>query len=426
MRTHPLPKISQSDFENNLVSHDILRNDNHKEGTIHCNMDEKPEERGQELYSKLNSEYLIECAENERIGEWNAQYLEYLALEWNRLYPKRDWDPKNVVDLVKRDSQLIRPNFSGTDFREAISRGVCFKDAHIEGALLSGAHLEGADLRVTYFEGADFFEAHLERAHLNGAHLNGAEFIGGHLEEANFEGAHFKDTEFLWAHLNGAEFMLTRLEGANFEGATLEGAEFLWAHLEGADFTYAIVNGETLFVTRFIDKNTDFTGTALSATRIDPILRTRLERNIREMQWRKWYDKQKFSPWEFLKKSFGKKEETEKKQECKSSLFDRLLINPFVKLFWWLSDYGTSCKRCLVSFGGLIVLAFIVNLVLTQHLSPDIAELFANTVLALFGVGDPGLEGIARLWQVVYVISGYFLLAVLISRFAIMFQNMSP
>ena len=59
-------------------------------------------------------------------------------------------------------------------------------------------------------------------------------------------------------------------------------------------------------------------------------------------------------------------------------------------------------------------------------MSPDVAELFANTVLALFGVGNPGLEGIAWLWQVLYVISGYFLLSVLIARFAIMFQNMSP
>lgn len=88
-----------SDFENNLVSCGILRNDNHEEGTIYCNMDDIPEERGQELYNKLNSEYLIECAKNNRIQEWNADYLEYLQLEWNRLYPERIGDPKYVEVL---------------------------------------------------------------------------------------------------------------------------------------------------------------------------------------------------------------------------------------------------------------------------------------------------------------------------------------
>jgi len=301
-------------------------------------MNEKPEEWGQELYKKLNSEYLIKCAEKKYgIDEWNAQYLEYLTLEWNRLYPEMR-GPIDILKLVKRYSQLKRPNFPRGDFREAISRGVSFTGAHLEGACFWEAHLEGADFRNAHLEGAEFLMAHLE------------------------------------------------------------GVIFLETHLERARFEYAIVDGETLFIENSIDKNTNFTGTALSSTRIDPSLRTRLERNIREMQWRNWYD---------------------------STLFARLLT-PFVQLFWWVSNYGTSCKRCLLSFGGLILFAFVINFVLTQHLSPDIAELFANTVLALFGVGDPGLEGIARLWQVVYVISGYFLLAVLISRFAIMFQNMSP
>ena len=52
-------------------------------------MEERPEGWNQELYEKLSFEYLIECGENERIGEWNAPYLEYLESEWKRLYPDR-------------------------------------------------------------------------------------------------------------------------------------------------------------------------------------------------------------------------------------------------------------------------------------------------------------------------------------------------
>ena len=218
------------------TSRRILGNDNHEEETIHCNMNEKPEEWGQELYKKLNSEYLIKCAEKKYgIDEWNAQYLEYLTLEWNRLYPEMR-GPIDILKLVKRYSQLKRPNFPRGDFREAISRGVSFTGAHLEGACFWEAHLEGADFRNAHLEGAEFLMAHLE------------------------------------------------------------GVIFLETHLEGATFEYAILDGETLFTKNTIDDKTDFTGTGLSAARIDPSLRAKLERNIREIHWKVWYEKPKFYP----------------------------------------------------------------------------------------------------------------------------------
>jgi len=398
-------------------------------------MDEKFEGRGQELYNKLNSEYLIECAENNRIDEWNAQYLEYLELEWNRLYHPGTWDENKILELV-RHPQFRTPHLNEEDFYEAISRGLSFNKVHLEGQIILPRSQAGAMFNDephergkfydAHLEGSKFYAAHFERAFFYETHLEGALFFQTHLEMAIFWGAHLEEVQCFASHLHMAEFKGAHLEGAKFQEVYIEGATFLDAHLEGAEFTYAVVDGGTLFTKNTINDKTNFTGTALSAARIDPSLRTRLERNIREIQWRKWYDKPKISPLRILKKSFGKYGKTERLQAEKSSLTDKVLINPFVRLFWWLSDYGSSCKRCLASFAGLIVLAFIVNLILIQSTSPDIGELFANTILALFGVGDPGLLGIARLWQVVYVVSGYFLLAVLISRFAIMFQNTSP
>ncbi|WP_319378321.1 pentapeptide repeat-containing protein [uncultured Methanocorpusculum sp.] len=188
-------------------------------------MDEIPEGWNKDLYDKLSFDFLIECAENNRINEWNALYQMYLKSEWNRLHPEMAWDPKNVLELVRQSQSkipdFIRPNFIGENVIEAISLGVYFDKAHLEGAVFSEVGLK---------------ETHLEKA----------QFWGAHLQGANFNYAH--------------------LEGANLRGV----------HLKGAQFTYAIVDGETMLTGNTenpIDDKTDFTGTALSGTRIDPNLR---------------------------------------------------------------------------------------------------------------------------------------------------------
>lgn len=225
------------------------------EGTIYCNMEEKPEIQDKELYKKLSPGYLIKCAENKNIDEWNDLYEGYFASGWNKLHPDKEWKPENIVELQSQQG-IILLGYDGIDFREAIRRRVSFKRVHLEGTHFWGARLMGADFREAHLEGADFRWAHLEGAMFNEAHLNGAKFKEAHLK----------------------------------------GAQFCKAHLEGATFEYAILDGETLFTKNTIDDKTDFTGTGLSAARIDPSLRAKLERNIREIHWKVWYEKPKFYP----------------------------------------------------------------------------------------------------------------------------------
>ncbi|HJJ99121.1 MAG TPA: hypothetical protein O0X23_02775 [Methanocorpusculum sp.] len=42
-----------------------------------------------------------------------------------------------------------------------------------------------------------------------------------------------------------------------------------------------------------IDDTTNFTGVRLSGSRVDPELHERLLRNIRKIQWEKWYAEKK-------------------------------------------------------------------------------------------------------------------------------------
>jgi len=426
-------------------------------------MDEILEGWDKDLYDKLSFEYLIACGENERIDEWNALYLEYLESEWKRLYPERMWDPENVFELVKRQSGFKKPDFSKKDFREAISRGVSFTEAHLEGADFIFSRLKGADFWKAHLERANFIFAHLKKADFREAHLEGVKFQNAHLEEANFWKAHLEraefeeadldETFFSEAHLEGADFWLAdldgsdfseaHLEGVKFQNAHLEGADFNGAHLEEADFTYAVVDGGTLFSQNSIDDKTDFTGTALSATRIDPNLRTKLERNIRKIHWEEWYDKAKVSPVRCLKKLTGKKQTSEEKQECPPSLIDRLFINPFVRLFWCLTDYGSSTKRVvIVFFVWNILWAFIYQFLLplqpgpilagtnTMVLdTPNIITAVMQTNLMVFSITDVATRNLdypALIFVTVQIVVGYFILAALITRLGIMFQNLSP
>lgn len=155
-------------------------------------MDEKPDRPNQELYKNLNIKKLIECAENERIDEWNTLYLEYLESEWKRIYPKREWDPENILELVENDRlhlrqinyletrkrvyRFKRPRFLMKTFREALSRGVSFKGAHLDGADFRRERLDGTEFKGVYLKGANFWEAYLEAAKYIKANLKGANF----------------------------------------------------------------------------------------------------------------------------------------------------------------------------------------------------------------------------------------------------------
>jgi hypothetical protein len=200
------------------------------------------------------------------------------------------------------------------------------------------------------------------------------------------------------------------MEGIHCEWACLKGANLSRANLKKAKFNRAIVDDSTIIagvtlikesdqiaknVDEMIDDETDFSGVALSTARIDPDIRTRLDRNIRNKHWEEWYSQH------------------------------RVLKIP-VQGFWDLSGYGTTCVPCIVAFAVLIVAMYIIYSVLSPCHLTFCPELLGNTILATFGIGDPGMHGWGRLLVAFQAICGYFLLSVLITRFAVMFQSLSP
>ena len=358
-------------------------------------MVERPEGWNKELYDKLSFEYLIKCAKNNKIEEWNMEYDKYLKSEWDRIFPGVEYDPENIVKLV--DYDFVRPDFRSDDFKNAISEDVSFIEAHLEGANFSGAHLDGAT----------FLIAHLEGINCRDAHFKGTYFSGSYLERADFSNAHLEGADFTKVYLWGANLWDAHIEGASFFDAHLEGTMLWGAYLEGAIFYFAIVNGETLFTNNTIDAKTNFTGTSLSTARIDPELRTQLERNIREIRWEKWYKKNK-------------------------------MLEIPAKVFWKISDYGSSTRSIMFTFlvSNFVFMMFYLalrdaGLLEESILSPgnDLLLAYMQTTLVPFGILGIDLTTLS-LFPVfiifIQVIFGYTILAALVTRMAIMFQNLSP
>ncbi|HJJ99339.1 MAG TPA: hypothetical protein O0X23_03925 [Methanocorpusculum sp.] len=118
---------------------------------------------------------------------------------------------------------------------------------------------------------------------------------------------------------------------------------------------------------------------------------------------------------------------------------ESLFMNLPAKVFWWISDYGSSTKRIIGVFFALngiftLIYSFI-------HLLPvtDLQEYttwplwlpmsFAQTILIPFSITEIELKSIRLCMTglvVTHVVLGYVILAALVTRFAVMFQDQGP
>ena len=332
-----------------------------------------------------------------------------------------------IQDAKLENILLTRANINFARFSNVKMFQANLEYARCAGIVISDSDLREANLSNSYFaacnitdtclnqaiaNSADFSYARVTRCSISGGEECDAYTISfARIQEiepdsfkTSFDNVDFSHTKFTNVIFAGAD-----LSKSTFTHSILKNVDFTSADLKGCNFQYSDTDSATLFTWNqegtvrlhdMIDENTDFTGVALSATRINPNLKTALEKNIRMKYWNNWYEEHK-------------------------------IASPIIKLFWWISDYGTTSVRALYSFLGLNFFAFIIYMHLKwneiseypEDMINSIFELFGNTLLTMFGLGNVGLTGVAVLLTAVHVISGYFILAILVTRFAIMFQS---
>jgi len=429
--------------------------------------DAKPHQRfNQEHYDRL-----IAGSEKQDFTEWNNWYWEQYTITYtNEKLGKIEIKINNFqinglngenIEISGRDIRVLEVHvlrkitFKGNGFEGAELEGAPLKGKYLKGAVLYEAHLEKAELEEANLEEAFLYKAHLKEAKLKkinakNANLKEAKAERANLERANLERANLEGAKLSRSDLKGCDFVLANLQGANLSGADLREARLDQTDLRGADFIAAVVNeGTSLYDIKDseaekckIDDKTQFAGVPLGSMRIKPSIRTKLEKNIRKRYWKIWYDEHlsQKDRFQFPRWSFDSETSTRVFQSLwrfshkyVAHPFWWLSYNCVVRPFLWLSDYGTSTYKCILAFVALYLIAFFSYLSLTWNTiiaSEDfqiaVEKLATETVLAMFGVGRPILPDAWVFLLAVQVICGYFLLAVIVSRFAIMFQSLSP
>lgn len=342
--------------------------------------------------------------------------------------------------------------------------------SYLQGIQLQDAHLENSKLSRSCFDGGSFLAAHLE----------GCFGMGSSFARSVLTGAYIEKAFFMHSHFDRAKLIGVRLEGAVFFNVHFEGVQLFEASLENSSFEI-IVDGATYIKNCSIDTKTNFTMTGLDSARIEPRLLAALKTNIRRIEWQRWYDE-------------CKAKRAVKQKPSRPGLFSKimpplldngliLLVLPllllfawpvwgvcrivaavwrnltqygvtasFMRLFWWISDYGSSTRRVLGTFLATVLIFTCLYSILEGSgidildkiavpkelsfvpLADWLVKLFFfsfATMLTLgFGNINVALES-AHPWLgmsivAVNLFSGYFLLAVLVTRIGILFQSLGP
>lgn len=362
-------------------------------------------------------------------NEYNDYRKKVIKALQNPNYFHKYYTTKKSADLTNismQDGIMHNTILCYANLTDATFNKISLFNSNLEGANCFAITLTSVELRNATLSKGNFIGSTLNDCQLNSSTMNDVDFTNACLENVKFDGdkiqthddnqkatyrngPNLKSAIFTRATLKNVSFKGADLSDADFEEAILRGVNINSTILKGANFTFSIIDSESIIAgdpNNIIDSKTNFTCVGLSSFRIDPLTRTLLEKNIRVMKWNDWYEKHKW------------------------------FQNMFVKLFWWLSNYGTSAKRTIIAFFIVNISAFIAyfclnwnvisNMQYCNQTLPYTAELAGNTMLAIFGAADLELSGFAVLIVGFQVFASYFLLAILITRFSIMFQTLSP
>ncbi|MFA9463796.1 MAG: pentapeptide repeat-containing protein [Velocimicrobium sp.] len=356
------------------------------------------------------------------------------ATRWNQFRRK---NRKEVIDLSHFELSgftFEQFNFKGIHMLHtnvAFSKFILcmFDQADLTGVEGFGTTFEQCNLVSLKLEEGNFSKATFQNCDLRFANLTGCQ-----LHQSNIEQCKLDHSILTHASIND-----TSLLKSTFSHSSLNDCEFVNTDLHSADFTASIVNGGTILWSCYYDKMTNFTGVGLSNCRIEPILLSSFQCNIRRIWWFKWYNEHKqistsllhnftkhpFKHFPDLFKSIGSK-----------------IMSAIVQFFWWITDYGSSTIRLLLVF-MLTTLSFASlyfafpqltnDAILNQsanHLLVFIRSLyFAVVVMTGLGFGEISASS-QILWGHIVImmqsLMGYILLGAFLVRIGILFQGEFP
>ena len=396
-----------------------------------------------DIYNKLNRSYFLECVSKYKADEWNQYYDTYLEYgmrlnnfdsdtSFSKLFLDQHRFPINTftkylprpnLQFIKTDRKLIQGfNLEGADLQWSEFRDVEFRSCHLTGAVLDNLTITNSKFMDTM--------------------LNRAAFINSTLSNVSFNYKSMKEVLFNLSTLKKVEFIHIDLSKSSFLSADIEECRIILSTISDCDFSYAKIDYKTSILNNNINKNTNFTGVGISGIVMEEDVKSILEKNIRRIHWEEWYNKDKIYYWWKKRKSeFENPQYLDSYKERLSPKWSRLkkieriIIDFPARLFWEISDYGSSTLRIILSF-------FILNIIFSLYygalsfgvdkfviFSGNFINIFLQTILVPFGITSidiSSLYSFSLSLVVIHVILSYVILAALVTRLAVLFQNRSP
>lgn len=382
---------------------------------------------------------LKRCSEKKDITEWN---------EWREHNPDVEiWlQGANLSEFYLKDANFDYAHFEYTDCISACCKNASFVKAHCENANFSCACCNEAKFYGTHCEKASFVHACCEGANFDGSYCSDASFMGAHCEGATFIQSHCIGTHFLCAHCERVNFGSANCQDANFFYTNCQRTIFSNTNCNGTNFCASRFNSETIFFGCKIDDKTNLSCTSLSSIMIEPGKRAKLEQNIRKFYWNDWFG----TPIKCKISDIQRMTFYPNKEDHHDTTFWRKIYTFPVRLFWLISDYGYSTGRILWLF-----LFFIFFFATIYTACPEVLQLgdgkplfshnigigtrfcqmltFATSTMVTLGFSNINVAapcGILNGWGMLIVtlnlMVGYFMLAVLVTRLAVLFQTLAP
>ncbi len=349
----------------------------------------------------------------------------------------------------RRKNRKIKIDFSGESLHQI----------EISKFNLNLIAFDGASLRRSRFDNCNFNNATFVETECFGAHFNNCAMVSNHFTKANLSMAVFDHSDLRFStfeyakihqvkmlncqgyHIDffSASFNNTDLSGSNFKFSNLSSCDLSKVELRDVNFEAAVVDGKTIVWDCYYNVNTNFTGVGLSSCRIEPVLMSSFQCNIRRMWWMNWYKENMNTSKEHL---HNKNSNWYKKIISFFKYIFKGFSTAVVKGFWWITDYGSSTVRLLMVFLAL-TLFFTAIYSIFPHLTNDVilnesTSLSHVLVRALYfsivvntGLGFGEINASEMSYAGHFIISmhsliGFILLGAFLVRIGILFQGEFP
>lgn len=371
----------------------------------------------EEIYQQLNA-----CIEANDYGRWN-KFRRVNAL--------------NQIDCGSLDlsnKTLTKFNMTGVNFIKANLSQVIF-----DKCILNNARIKESECFGAHFIGCSMVAMECTKTNLAMAKFEKCDIRFSNFSESKIHQVCMYECQVNNSNLKNVSFNDTTLRNSDFHFSDISSAEFSKVELHDANFEAAIVDGKTIIWDCYYNKMTNFTGVGLSSCRVEPVLMSSFQCNIRRIWWNQWYvEKMNDNKVNF---KFDIRDLWGNIKNITKYIFNALMTS-IVKLFWWMTDYGSSTVRLLLVFlmstaiytGIYVIFPSLTNDIVLNH-SPHIwlriargiyFSIVVNTGLGFGEINASENNIIGHFVISSHSLLGFVLLGAFLVRIGILFQGEFP